>query len=82
MQVLIIMPPYDPLRDFQPITFAVHSPLVLVVNAAVPVKAVKDLIARAKANPQGLNYASGRDQCIAIVAVAGNPGHGSGIAWL
>ena len=51
--------PYDPLRDFQPITFAVRSPLVLVVNAAVPVKSVKDLIALAKAKPQGLNYASG-----------------------
>jgi tripartite-type tricarboxylate transporter receptor subunit TctC len=43
--------PYDPLDDFQPISLMTAAPLVLVVNPALPVKSVKDLIALAKAKP-------------------------------
>ncbi len=49
---------WDPLRDFAPITLAVLSPNVLVVNPALPVKTVKELITLAKARPGDLNYAS------------------------
>jgi tripartite-type tricarboxylate transporter receptor subunit TctC len=50
--------PYDPVRDFAPITIATSAPLMLVVNPAVPVHTVKDLIALAKAKPNALNFGS------------------------
>jgi tripartite-type tricarboxylate transporter receptor subunit TctC len=40
--------PYDTQRDFAPITQVVTQPLVLIVNASVPVASVKELIAMAK----------------------------------
>lgn len=48
--------PYDPVRDFAPITMATSSPNVLVVHPSLPSKSVKDLIAIAKARPGELNY--------------------------
>ena len=51
--------PYDPIRDFAPITIASASPYLLVVNPGVEAKTVKDLVALAKASPGKLNYASG-----------------------
>jgi tripartite-type tricarboxylate transporter receptor subunit TctC len=42
--------PYDPIRDFAPVTLAVTGPLFLIVNAALPVNSVKDLIGYAKTN--------------------------------
>lgn len=56
--------PYDPQRDFAPVTVLAAFPNILVVNAAVPAKSVRDLIALAKAKPGTLNFAS--------------PGNGSG----
>jgi tripartite-type tricarboxylate transporter receptor subunit TctC len=50
--------PYDPIRDFAPITLTTRSPNILVVHPSLPVKSVKDLIALAKAKPGALNYAS------------------------
>jgi tripartite-type tricarboxylate transporter receptor subunit TctC len=50
--------PYDPVRDFAPITLATRAPNVLVVHPSLPVKSVKELIALAKAKPGELNYAS------------------------
>ena len=50
--------PYDPIRDFAPITLAAWIPLVLVVHSSLPVKSVQELIAFAKAHPGELNYAS------------------------
>jgi len=50
--------PYDPVKDFAPVTTVSTAPNVLVVNAALPVKSVADLIALAKAKPGELNYAS------------------------
>ena len=52
-------PPYDPIRDFAPITLAVNSPSILSVPPSLPAKSVKELIALAKARPGQLNYASG-----------------------
>ena len=50
--------PYDPIRDFAPITLATSSPLILVVHPGVPAKSVQELIAAAKAKPGELNYSS------------------------
>jgi tripartite-type tricarboxylate transporter receptor subunit TctC len=50
--------PYDPVRDFAPISMICSFPLVLVVDPKLPVKSVKELIDYAKANPGKANYAS------------------------
>jgi tripartite-type tricarboxylate transporter receptor subunit TctC len=50
--------PYDPVRDFAPITIAVTSASILVVHPSLPVKTLKELIAFARARPGQLNYAS------------------------
>lgn len=50
--------PYDSLKDITPIAVIATVPLVLVVNPALPVKNVKELLAYAKANPGKLNYGS------------------------
>ena len=50
--------PYDPLRDFAPITMTSYNPYFLVVHPAVPAKSVKEFIALARAKPGQLNYAS------------------------
>lgn len=50
--------PFDPVRDFTPITRLCALPHILVVHPTVPVKSVKELIALAKAKPGELNYAS------------------------
>jgi len=51
--------PYDPIRDFAPITVATSAPYVLVLYPGVEAKSVKELVGLAKANPGKLNYASG-----------------------
>jgi tripartite-type tricarboxylate transporter receptor subunit TctC len=50
--------PYDPFRDFTPITMAARGPLVLTVHASLPVHNARELVAWAKANPGKLNFAS------------------------
>ncbi len=50
--------PYDPLKDFAPITLVTSIPYVLVVHPSLPVKSVRELIALAKAKPGQLNFAS------------------------
>jgi tripartite-type tricarboxylate transporter receptor subunit TctC len=50
--------PYDLVRDFAPITQTTTQPYVLVVNSALPVGSVGELIAMAKARPSSLNYGS------------------------
>lgn len=49
---------YDPVKDLVPITLAVKSPQYLVVNPSSGITSVKDLIAKAKANPTKYSYAS------------------------
>jgi len=51
--------PWDPLKDFAPITLGADSPNVLVVHPSVPVKLVRELINLARAKPGELNYGSG-----------------------
>ena len=49
---------YDPLKDLQPVSNLVASPLVLVVPKSSPANSIQDLIALSKTKPGGLNYAS------------------------
>ena len=51
-------PPYDPLKDFEPISLLAQAPLLVVVHPSLPVKSMKDLVALAKAKPGQVNYAS------------------------
>ncbi len=51
--------PYDPVKDFVPISLLTRAPNMLVVHPAMPVKNVKELIALAKARPGELNYGAG-----------------------
>jgi len=50
--------PFDPLKDFAPITALASSDSVLIVHPSVPASSVAELVAYAKANPGRLNYAS------------------------
>jgi tripartite-type tricarboxylate transporter receptor subunit TctC len=50
--------PYDPFKDFTPITLAARGPLVLTVHQSLPVHNAKDLVDWAKAHPGQLNFAS------------------------
>ena len=58
--------PYDPFRDFAPITQISVNPLLVVVHPSVPVSNVKELIALAKSKPRSLNLG---------IATAGSAGH-------
>lgn len=61
--------PYDPVKDFIPISRIATASNVLVVNTSLPVKSVADLIGLAKQKPGALNYAS---------AGVGSPAHLAG----
>ena len=58
--------PYDPIKDFDPITCAVTTPMVLAVHPSLPAHTVQDLVALVKANPGKYSFASGG---------VGSPGH-------
>jgi tripartite-type tricarboxylate transporter receptor subunit TctC len=49
--------PYDPIKDFVPVTLAASSPNILFVNPMVPAKSVKELIALIKSSPGKYSYA-------------------------
>ena len=57
-RVLYAKPPYEPLRDFTPLSYVGSTDYVLVVPASLPVSSVAELIRNAKAKPGELNYAS------------------------
>jgi len=57
-QFLFANVPFDPVRDFAPVSLIAAAPLVLTVHPSVPVKSAKELIALAKAQPGRLHYAS------------------------
>ena len=50
--------PFEPFKDFEPITQLARFPSVLIVNKDLPVETLKDFIALAKKDPGKLNYAS------------------------
>ena len=51
--------PFDPIKDFEPVSLVVQYPLLLLVSPDLPVNNVQELIAYAKMNPGKLNRASG-----------------------
>jgi tripartite-type tricarboxylate transporter receptor subunit TctC len=51
--------PYDPIKDFAPITLLGIAPTVLVINQELPAKSLQELISLAKGKPGALAYASG-----------------------
>ncbi len=51
--------PYDPVKDFQPITLVASTPNVLIVPPESPLKSARELIDFAKKNPGKLNFGSG-----------------------
>jgi tripartite-type tricarboxylate transporter receptor subunit TctC len=61
--------PYDPVRDFAPISRLATTSNVLVVNTALPARSVSELVQLAKSKPGALNYAS---------AGVGTPAHLAG----
>jgi tripartite-type tricarboxylate transporter receptor subunit TctC len=50
--------PYDPLKDFEPITLLATGPYILIVHASLPARSVKELIALARSRPGQITYAS------------------------
>jgi tripartite-type tricarboxylate transporter receptor subunit TctC len=50
--------PYDPVKDFEPVTLVALTPNILIVHPSLPVKTVKEFIALAKSKPGTLNYSS------------------------
>jgi len=50
--------PYDPVKDFDPVTLAVDSAVVLTVHPSVPAQSVKDLVALIRSTPGKFSYAS------------------------
>lgn len=51
-------PPFDPVKDFTPITIVLRYPMYLLVNPGVPARTIGDFIGYAKANPGRLHYSS------------------------
>jgi len=50
--------PYDPVKDFSPISIAFYTPLYLIVSPNVPASSLRELIAHARKNPGALSFAS------------------------
>jgi tripartite-type tricarboxylate transporter receptor subunit TctC len=61
---------YDPIKDFAPVALTATVPLVLVVNASLPAKTTRELVAHIKANPTRVNYASSGSGTITHLAAA------------
>ena len=57
-QFLLKKLPYDPIKDFAPITLMTVSGIALAVHPSVPAKGLKEFIAYAKSKPGGVNYGS------------------------
>ncbi len=57
-QFLLARVPYDPARDFAPISHVTSSPSLVTVHPSLPVRSVKELIALARARPGQLNYSA------------------------
>ena len=50
--------PYDPVKDFAPISMTTAYPYILAVNAELPAKTLQELVALAKSKPDAMNYGS------------------------
>ena len=62
-------PPYDPVRDFAPVSDIGRYTFFMVVHPSVPAKTVAELVAYAKANPGKLSYATGNTTGIVSTAL-------------
>jgi tripartite-type tricarboxylate transporter receptor subunit TctC len=62
--------PYDPIKDFKPLSMVGASPYVLVTYAGLPAKSIKELIALAKAKPNTINYGSAGLASLAYLGTA------------
>jgi tripartite-type tricarboxylate transporter receptor subunit TctC len=51
--------PYDPIRDFTPVTLLATAPQILVIHPGLPAQSLKDFVAAARTQPGKLNYGSG-----------------------
>ena len=60
--------PYDPLRDFVPITLATSAPYLIAVHPSVSARSIKELIALARAKPNSLHFASAGNGSIVHLA--------------
>lgn len=61
--------PYDPVKDFSPITTVASAPLVLVVASNSPFKNLSDIIAAAKKNPGNVTFASPGNGTVAHMTI-------------
>ena len=61
--------PYDPRKDFQPVFQVGLLPLLLLVHPSVPAKNVAEVLAMAKADPAGLNWASAGNASVQHLAL-------------
>ena len=50
--------PFDPTRDFEPVSLLARSPLVLITHPSIPVRSIAELLRLAKSRPGELNYAT------------------------
>ncbi|MEO7728137.1 MAG: tripartite tricarboxylate transporter substrate binding protein [Burkholderiales bacterium] len=57
-QFLMPRVPYDPIKDFEPISMVTSSPSLVTVHPSVPVRSIKELIALARSKPGQLNYSA------------------------
>jgi tripartite-type tricarboxylate transporter receptor subunit TctC len=55
---LVTKLPYDPIRDYAPITLLATAPNIIVVHASVNARTLKELIALSKAKPKSINFSS------------------------
>jgi len=55
---LLANPPFDPVKDFTPLTLAAMNPIVLVVHPSVPANNLRELVAYVRANPDRGSYGS------------------------
>ena len=57
--LLLKVPPYDVVRDFQPVALVAKAPLAVAINKNLPITDIKSLLTHAKANPGKLSFATG-----------------------
>lgn len=60
--------PYDPVRDFAPVTLMMKSPFLFLVHPSIPVTTLKEFIALAKASPRRLNYGTASSGSVSHIA--------------
>ena len=61
---------YDSLKDFEPVGLIYDAPLVLMVNSALPIHSMSELIAYTKANPGKVNYSSPGNGSVSHLAMS------------